>query len=417
MYLLKWIYRLLFEGWFDNLLSFTKLNSFFRILLYLTIWIVCSGLSLFLLRSRRIAFWKKYSILSTTSIALICLIMLRTSTSRLRTFTFDKFDSDLTKKNKQILNKMRYLAIYEDYNGREVDLHQILNKRRQIALLEIGQKSEVIESISILIKEKKRRYFYVNFDNMLRNLGAKKLTDEKWAAIVQSLIVNLDRIREDKKVCYMFWDLRLPKKIKDVLNPDFWPKISDILDTFFRQVSNLNIILLSEDDDVTNKIVESSVGQKLGVYHIRGFSTEKMQEFIRDYMQRDDGEEEEEGTKAAVGVTNKLGNSLDQFVGYLSHNTKIEDHIIEQYGQCESEVKRQIFWSRSKSIIKGLIGRMAEKGRNVWIPIKEIKELEESEHKLEDLSEFGLVDISSGQIRFSNNKIFTLLSEEYGKDL
>lgn len=233
--------------------------------LWILLYVVASLTVVFVLRVKSLNLNYKYGIVSTIGLLAYCIIFIRLQTkpyNRTRLFYLNNYYSKLSKNHGIILQRMDYRSIYQDYAGMEVDIKEILERKRFLNVFESPPNFELMDVIVEVLERKESPYLYVNFKNLPSMEYKYQDKDEFWGLVAQSIIDNFQKLKQkpNKEVVLLF----------DKLSPFYgantnsehmqkWQYFAEIIETLYKRLEFINVVIITEDPEVSEYLEGSLI--------------------------------------------------------------------------------------------------------------------------------------------------------------
>lgn len=238
--------------------------GFFTTLAWLLLYLVASFTVILVLSSPRLNLNFKYGIISAIGLLAFCIVFIRIQSrpfNRTQLFYLNSYYSRMSRHHSVILERMDYRSIYQDYAGQEVDMKEILERKRFLHVFESPKNFELMDVVVEILEKRGNPYLYVNFNNLpaLERSYADK--DEFWGLVTQSIIANFQKIdtKPEKEVIILFDKLSkfydTGSELEQIIK---WEYFSEIIDTLTKRLEYINIVMVTEDPEVT-ELLEGTI--------------------------------------------------------------------------------------------------------------------------------------------------------------
>ena len=244
----------LVETFKSNLLS---RMGFFTIAAWLTLYVIASFTVLLVLSAPRLNLNFKYGIISGIGLLAFCIVFIRMQSrpfNRTRLFYLNSYYSKMNRQHSVILERMDYRSVYQDYSGQEVDMKEILERKRFLHVFESPKDFELMDVVVEILEKRGNPYLYVNFNNLPALEKSYSDKDEFWGLVTQSLIYNFQKIdtKPEKGIVLLFDKLTkfygAESELEQLIK---WEYFAEIIDTICKRLEYVNIVMVTEDPEVT----------------------------------------------------------------------------------------------------------------------------------------------------------------------
>lgn len=225
---------------------------------WLVLYVVASFTIIFVLRAKSLNLNYKYGIISTIGLLAFCIIVIRLQTkpyNRTRLFNLNSYYSRMSKNHAVILQRMDYRSVYQDYAGMEVDVKEILERKRFLNVFESPPNFELMDVVVEVLERKGTPYLYVNF-NILPSLEYKyKDKEEFWGLVAQSIISNFQKLTHKplKEIVLLFDNLnKFYGTSNDLEQMQKWEYFAEIVETLYKRLEFINIVIITENPEVSD---------------------------------------------------------------------------------------------------------------------------------------------------------------------
>lgn len=232
--------------------------GFFSTLAWLLLYLVASVTVLLLLSARKLNTNYKYGLISGIGLLAFCIIFIRLQSkpfNKARLFYLNNYYSPISNRHSFLMEKMDYKSIFQDYGGHEIDIKEILERKRFLHLFESPPDFELMDVIVDILEKRGTPYLYVNF-NILPSLEEKyEEKEEFWGLVAQSIISNFQKISSssNKEIVLLFDKLTKFKNAESEFEQlAKWEYFAEIIETLYKKLEYINVVMLTEDPLVTD---------------------------------------------------------------------------------------------------------------------------------------------------------------------
>lgn len=224
---------------------------------WLALYLIASFTVILMLRSKNIHLNYKYGVVGAIGLLAYCIIVIRLQTkpyNRTRLFYLNNYYSKLGRNHQVILERMDHRAIYQDYAGMEIDVKEILERKRLLNVFESPPNFELMDMVVEILEKRSSPYLYVNFQNLPALEYKYKDKDEFWGLVAQSIIANFQKITHKPKsnIVLLFDKLSMFYGASTNLeHMQKWDYFAEIIETLYKRLEFINVVIITEDPEVT----------------------------------------------------------------------------------------------------------------------------------------------------------------------
>lgn len=232
---------------------------------WILLYLVASLTVVLVLRAKTLNLNYKYGIISTIGLLAFCIIFIRQQTkpyNRTRLFYLNSYYPRMSRSHSVILQRMDYRSVYQDYSGMEVDIKEILERKRFLNVFESPKNFELMDVVVEILEKKESPYLYVNFESLPSKEYHYTDKDEFWGLVAQSLIANFQKLpqKPNKEIVLLFDKLTPFYGAKTPLeHMQKWEYFAEIVETLYKRLEFINVVIITEDPEVT-EYLEGSLG-------------------------------------------------------------------------------------------------------------------------------------------------------------
>lgn len=246
-----------------------NLSTFFRVFFFFGLWIAGAAATILLLKSKKTAPVRKYSLITFIGVLYIAIIIIRTSTISDRdVIRFDQY------RHAWFGASEEERTDFKDADHRKMNFKSLL-KKKQLSILKTTDTPTVKRELARVATEEEMNVFDIDLDRVFSSIFRKKSSERFWSMFAITLIKKITSLGDSSSTIFAKWS---PKQYYHDQIPHFF----EVLETAARGLPNFNVIIMTDNDELLKNMKTNSISDITSVFRLTEMTRRKVMTAYRE---------------------------------------------------------------------------------------------------------------------------------------